>query len=242
MCSARRFETEGTSQFRNFLSFSLGGSPGWSGFGSLTILATSSERQPAMIPDLSAKDIANQTAGAFHFRHQQRAINTAVLSSRTDNAGRLQDADMLRKIGFGDFQFRLEICCKPVTLSEQIENLKSGRIRKGLADTGLTFKHLGLDAVACGTVSDGHSHPTWRRPEHHPFDRGELAANSRLRSSFLRCILPHHTAVTYVTSAGDAMQAKTTKGVPGRLPIHSLILLTITQTASEMIPSVLSSR
>lgn len=55
-------------------------------------------------------------------------------------------------------------------------------------------------------------------PQHHPFDRGELAANSRTCVPlFVRCILPHHTAVRYVTSPGDAMRAKTTKGMPRRL-------------------------
>ena len=64
---------------------------------------------------------------------------------------------MLRKVRFGNFQFRLEIGSDPVPLAEKIQNLQSGRIGKRLADTGLAFKHLGLDAVARRSVSNGHS-------------------------------------------------------------------------------------
>ena len=95
-----------------------------------------------LFANLLAQDAPDEVAGLGNLGQSQRGIYLLTLAPSDDDAGTLENRQMLRQVGFRDSEAGLQDGEGTFSAGEQIKKMDAGSVRKSLADGRLALKNF----------------------------------------------------------------------------------------------------
>lgn len=87
----------------------------------------------------------DQVARLLDFGDSQACVHLFTITPREDNAGRLQDREVLREVRLRDTDRILKVTEAAFSLAQDVEQVNAERVGKGFADDCLSLEDLGFD-------------------------------------------------------------------------------------------------